>query len=143
MVIVIAVLFYNDFFQPTTPSSAAAKVKSKMRTSRTSQVRFHDQVRVKKIKPSGKNKSLYIDDSGDDGSLEEDDGTVNGAEVAVDEMEWSDEDEEMEDDEEEEEEEDDDENEANPKLGSRQTIERLKHDLFAEEEEEIQDGKYL
>jgi hypothetical protein len=62
-------------------------------------------------------------------------------------MEWSDEDEEMEDgeeeEEEEEEEENDDENVANPKLGSRQTIERLKHDLFAEEEEEVQDGKCL
>ena len=113
-----------------------------MRTSRTSHVRFHDQVRVKKIKPSVRNKSLYIDDSEDDSSLEEDDGTVNGAELAVDEMEWDDEDEEMEDDEEEEEE-DDDENEANPKLGSGQTIERLKHDLFAEEEEEVQDGKCL
>ena len=64
-------------------------------------------------------------------------------------MEWSDEDEEMEDGEEDEEEEEeaeeesDDENEANPKPGSKQAIERLKHDLFAEEEEEVQGGKFL
>ena len=147
MVIVIAVLFYKDFFEPTTPSSAAAKIKSKMRTPRTSQVRFHDQVRVKKIKPSIKNKSLYIDDSEDDSLLEEDGEAVGGAEVDDNEMEWNDEDEDMEDgeeeEEEEEEEENDDENEANPKLGSRQAIERLKHDLFAEEEVEVQDGKCL
>lgn len=135
--LVTAVLFYNDFFQPVLPSSTAPKIKSKMRTSRTSQVRFHDQVRVKKIKPTGKNKSLY-NDSEDDSLLED-----GGAEVHVDEMEWSDEDEEMKDSEEGEEDDDDDENEDNPKLGSRQTIERLKHDLFAEEEEELQDGKCL
>ena len=118
-----------------------------MPTSRTSQVRFRDQVRVKKIKPSGKNKPLNIDnsDSEDDSLLEEhDDETVGRAKVDVDRMEWSDGDEEMEDgeegEEEEEEEENDDENEANPNLGSRQAIERLKHDLFAEEEEEVQDG---
>ena len=165
---VIAVLFYKDFFQPPPPSSAPAKIKSKTRTCRTSQVRFDDQVRIKKIKPTGKNKSLHNNDSEDDSLLEEDDVT-GGAEVNVDEMEWSDEDEEMEDDEDEEmeddedeemeddedeemedeedddddeeEEEDDDENEENPKLDEKQTIERLKHDLFTEEEEEIQDGK--
>jgi len=63
-------------------------------------------------------------------------------------MEWSDEDEEMEDGEEDEEEEEeaeesDEENEANSKPGSKQAIERLKHDLFAEEEEEVQGGKFL
>ena len=118
-----------------------------MHTSRTNQIRFHDQVRVKKIKPSGKNKSLCTDDSDDDSEedslLEEDDETIGGADVDVNEMEWSDEDQEMEDDEEEEEEENNDENEANPKLGSRQAIERLKHDLFAEEEEDVQDGECL
>lgn len=127
-----------------------------MRTSSTSQVRFHDQVRVKKIKPSVKSKSLYIgdgdDDSEDDNLLDDSllDETVGGAEADDNEMEWSDEEEEMEDgeeaedgEEEEEEEESDDENVANPKLGSRQSIERLKHDLFAEEEEEVQDGKCL
>ena len=137
---VIAALFYKDFFQP--PPSAAAKMKSKVRPSRTSQVRFHDQVRVKKIKPIGKNKSLYEDDSSDeiedDGLLEEDnDGNING-------MDWndeSDEDEEGEDEEVEEMEGDDDENEESAKVGGRQTIERLKHELFAEEEEEDQNGK--
>ena len=150
MDIVIAVLFYKDFFQPTPPPSAAAKVKSKMRTSHASQVRFHDQVRVKKIKPSVKSKSLYIDDSGDGSLLEEDDEIVGRAGVDINEMEWSDKDEEMEEEEEEEEEgeeeeeeENDVENEGNSKPGSRQTIERLKHDLFAEEEEEVQDGKCL
>lgn len=118
-----------------------------MRTSSTSQVRFHDQVRVKKIKPSGKNMSLHIDDSDDseDDDLFEEDETIGGDEIDINEMETSDEDEEMEDgekdEEEDEEEEEENENEANPKLGSSQTIERLKHDLFAEEEEEVQDGE--
>lgn len=110
---------------------------------RTSRVRFNEQVRVKKIKPTGKNKSLYEDDSEDDSEdsdslLEED-----GAEVNVDEMELSDndEDEEMEDSEEDEDEDEGSENWEIPKLDSRQTIERLKHDLFAEEEEEVEDGK--
>ena len=82
------------------------------------------------------------DDSEDDSFEEDDDETVGRAEVDVDEMEWSDEDEEMGDGEEEEEEEEaiNDENEANPNFGSRQAIERLKHDLFAEEEEEVQNG---
>ena len=40
-----------------------------------------------------------------------------------------------------EEEESDDENEANPNLGLRQAIERLRHDLFADEEEEVQEGE--
>ena len=114
-----------------------------MRTSSTSQVRFHDQVRVKKTKP--------YDESEDYSLLDE---TVGEAEGDDNDMEWSDEDEKMEngeeeedseedseEGEEEEEEENDDENEANPKLGSRQAIERLKHDLFAEEEEEVQDGR--
>ena len=115
-----------------------------MRTSSTSQVRFHDQVRVKKIKPSFKNKSLYIGDGDDDSDDSLIDDTVGGAEVDDNETEWSDEDVDMEEEEEEEEEEENDnENEADPKLGSRQAIERLKHDLFAEEEEEVQDGKCL
>ena len=115
-----------------------------MRTSRTNQVRFHDQVRVKKIKPIGKNKSLHNDDNEDDILLEEDDVTDGGVDINFDEMEWSDEDEEMEDDKEGHDDDDDDENdenEENLKFGGRQTIERLKHDLFAEEEEEVQNGK--
>ena len=127
---VIAVLFYNDFFQYTPPSTAVVNTKS---TSRTTQVRFHDQARIKKIKPTGKNKPLYEDDSEDDSEDDEE----NEAQVNVDQMECDDEDEEMEENEEEDEEED----EEDFKPATRQAIERLKHDLFAEEEEEVQDGK--
>ena len=140
---VIAVLFYKDFFQVTLPSLAGAKTKSKMRTSRANQVRFHEQVRVKKIKPTGKNKSLHMDDSEDDSEDEDDneDGNLlrdNSPETHVDELEWSDggDNDEMDDG-------DDGENEENFKPSSRQTVERLKLDLFAEEEEEVQDGKYF
>ena len=129
-----------NFFQP--PPSAATKMKSKVHPSRTSQVHFHDQVCIKKIKPIGKNKSIYEDNSSDeiedDRLVEEDnDGNING-------MDWNDEsgkDEEGEDEEVEEMEEDDDENEESAKVGGRQTIECLKHKLFAEKEEEGQNGK--
>jgi len=111
-----------------------------MRTSHTKQVRFHEQVRVKRIKPTGKNKSLYKDDSEDDSEDGEEDGFFEEDGAEVDEMEWSgdDENEEMEGSEDDD---DDDINEEISKPGSRQTMERLKHDLFAEEEEETQDGQ--
>ncbi|KDR85024.1 hypothetical protein GALMADRAFT_53435 [Galerina marginata CBS 339.88] len=137
-------LFYRDFFENPSSSNVASPSKTK-RTGGKSQVHFHDQVRVKKIKATGKNKSLYDDD---DEEMDDDndffDGRTNGLEFN-----HADEDEEEElddfgigwksaDDPKGESESSSDGSESEPE--STATMQRLKHDLFADDDE-VQDGK--
>jgi U3 small nucleolar RNA-associated protein MPP10 len=122
---------YKDFFDA--PRSFGSKAT--MNTSSRSKVRFSEQVRVKSIKAKGRGQpvsSLIEDDDSDNEtglhmSLEDPDEVMMDAEVEgsfVDEYGDGDRDE----DEDEDDEDDDDD-------GGRAIIERLKDDLFAEEDE--------
>uniref|UniRef100_A0A8H7Y8E6 U3 small nucleolar ribonucleoprotein protein MPP10 n=1 Tax=Psilocybe cubensis TaxID=181762 RepID=A0A8H7Y8E6_PSICU len=130
-------LYYKDFFEPPSrfePSSQKPKGNGK------GQVHFHDQVRVKKIKATGKNRSLHDDDDeeeeDDDDELDEDadmpdfqfgDRDTGGSD---DEMEWDESDREEDDDDDEGEDSDSSESQVD-----NETIARMKNDLFAEDEE--------
>lgn len=120
---------YKDFFDAPRGSGSKAITN----TSSKSKVRFSEQVRVKSIKAKGKGLpvvSLMEDDDSDDESglnmyLEDPDEVMMDAEVEesfVDEYEGGDGDGDEDEDEDEDEE-------------GRATIERLKDDLFAEEDE--------
>ncbi|OSD03466.1 Mpp10 protein [Trametes coccinea BRFM310] len=145
-------LFYKDFFEP--PSRAKLpKVKKPPQSSdepkpSKGKVRFHEEVRVKKIKAKGKNlpvSTMFYEEEEDDGEdfeddeegLQEDDMDASEDGLGFDDMddaEMQSEGSEAEDDESEEEDESmgegDEENEGY------ETIERLKDDLFADENDE-------
>ena len=98
-------------------------------------VRFHQEVRVRTIKPSGKNKSLYEDDEDDE---DEDDefpvsNTLDVEMGEKDDMELDLEDESQDSDEE--------SGDDARNSGHRETIERLKDDLFAEEDDALLEGQ--
>lgn len=133
--------FYNDFFAP--PSKAAAKGKGPATPqtdggAKKAGVRFHNEVRVKNIKAKGKNMSLpLMYDLGEDDSDEEEGGMSDGEE---------DEDEEGSKGEEyggvydENEDVEMASQSGDEEDATRETIERLKDDLFADDEEEEDKG---
>ncbi|KAF8078590.1 U3 small nucleolar ribonucleoprotein complex, subunit Mpp10 [Lyophyllum atratum] len=121
---------YRDFFEPPKVAGGRLKTKPKNGSSKaTGQVRFHEEVRVKKIRAKGKNLPLSSMDDDDD--AEEEEGSRFP--TAVHQQEWissaSSEDSIVSGDDEDAESHQD---EDDPR---RDTIERLKDDLFAEEEE--------
>nr|GAT44214.1 predicted protein [Mycena chlorophos] len=123
-------LFYNDFFEPPRESK---KHRPPASPKKVGSVRFSEQVRVKNIKPQGKNlplNTLGLDDDDDD---DEDDDVESG--FGLDEGDDNSDEADEFGDEDEDDDEDDDEDEDN--LGSEEEsidgIERLKNDLFAEE----------
>ncbi|KAF8168067.1 U3 small nucleolar ribonucleoprotein complex, subunit Mpp10 [Crassisporium funariophilum] len=126
--------FYRDFFEPPRSSSNAnknTKIKTKTKPQ-SNTVRFHEQVRVREIKATGKNKSLHDDDDDDDES-ENDEDLDHGDEHPDFDSEWN-----------EAISEDEDSSDSESEVAGNQpinteTIERIKHDLFAEAEEEVQD----
>ncbi|KII94333.1 hypothetical protein PLICRDRAFT_50314 [Plicaturopsis crispa FD-325 SS-3] len=147
---------YRDFFEPpqrNATKKAIAKPSPTI-TKRTSKVRFHEEVRVKNIKAKGKNLPLNAmeedeEDEEDEEYDEEEDDGLEGLSMkelrqkmleaeAMDEDEDEDgsEDEEGSEDDEGEGESgsDDDEPSDEEDDDGRDTIERLKDDLFAEEE---------
>ncbi|KAF8203625.1 U3 small nucleolar ribonucleoprotein complex, subunit Mpp10 [Pholiota molesta] len=133
-------LFYRDFFEPPSRSSQAAAPTKSKKPTRSSQVRFNDQVRVKKIKATGRNRSLHDDNDGedeeevdndDDDSFDDEDEFSEGDPDEAEEEQWDVEGSDSGDDESEKDSEDDP---KNPNSGA--TIQRLKQDLFAEDEEE-------
>ena len=126
--------------------------------AKAGKVRFHEEVKVKKIKPKGKglpvNTSVYWEEEMDDEEFEgfgDQDGMLNGHLDLDNDCEDSeddeDEDEDNEDDDmdEDEDEDDEDSGEDDQEVGQkgRQAVERLKDDLFAEEDsgEESEGGK--
>ncbi|KAH9835584.1 Mpp10 protein [Rhodofomes roseus] len=153
--------FYKDFFEPPArvpQTSAKSKGKGKAKdTAPRASVRFHDQVRVKKIKARGKNlptSSLYAqdDDDEDDGDEDEEDGDFEyNEEDEDDEADEGASDEFMREDDSEGDGEEDDEDDGEEgsfeddstavegEDGGLVTMERFKDDLFAEEEDSQQD----
>ncbi|KAI6162513.1 Mpp10 protein [Pisolithus thermaeus] len=135
--------FYRDFFD----APRSSKSRQTTSTSKPSKVRFHDQVKVKKIKARGRglpvSAMMYEEDDEDDEDFvpEDDDGSDQETykELLDDDNEEEDEDEDEEEEEgEEEAEEDDDEagEDAETEDGTRLAIERMRDDLFAEDEEQ-------
>jgi len=141
---------YGDFFDP--PSGMAPK-KSPVRVN-AGRVRFHEEVKVKKIRPKGKglpvNTPAYwgVEDEDFDGFGDEK-GLLNGnldldqdyEEDSEDDDDDDDDDDMDEDDDEDDDEEDDDDEDSEEDVQEtgqkgRQAVERLKDDLFAEEDSE-------
>ncbi len=145
-------LFYKDFFEPPTRTKvpkAKKPTKPVVDGPSTSKVRFHEEVRVKKIKAKGKNHPMntmsYVGEEDED----EDEDYEDEEEVGIDD---GDEDEGMggeyeemaglksdEDDEEDEDVSMGEEYEDASEAGFA-TMERMKDDLFAEDEEEEEEG---
>ncbi|KAI0639368.1 U3 small nucleolar ribonucleoprotein complex, subunit Mpp10 [Trametes polyzona] len=145
-------LHYKDFFEPPSrakfPKAAKATKPAAKPASPKGKVRFHEEVRVKKIKAKGKNLPVsamfYEEEEEEEGSEEDGEGAFDeneddegmeedeeGVTLRSDSDEEDEEGEEEEDDEDEPMEEDDGDAEY-------QTMERLKDDLFADEDDQQQ-----
>lgn len=130
-------LFYKDFFEPPRTSAPPRPKKTPTSPKKAGTVRFHEEVRVKKIKAKGKNLPLNTMDDDSDEEDDEEDGYGDfgdlGGETGFGEMDdGSDEGEEDGDEGSEPDSDGDSEGSSN----GAETIERLKGDLFAEEEDE-------
>ncbi|KAK7050943.1 U3 snoRNP protein [Paramarasmius palmivorus] len=140
-------LYYKDFFKAPSKTKKAGPKKPES-PKKAGSVRFHDEVRVKKIKAKGKSRptaQMYMNDDDDDDDDEEfaefgeSDGWEEGDDFGeemddADEEGWGGVDDQDDDGDEDISMGEDDETEDNP----RDTIERLKDDLFAEDESEVQ-----
>ena len=119
-------IFYRDFFEPR---SNIQKTFSKH--SSNSQVRFHENVRVRKIKATGKNRSLRDDLTTDEDDFESESDSNDGRDNFDIQSESTDSGESREEG----------SNEGSVDESTEGTaIQRLKHDLFAEEAEEKNGG---
>lgn len=162
LIFMFAEPFYKDFFDPPprAPTSSKSKGKGKAKGPPTpnntkssppkaGKVRFHEEVRVRNIKPKGKSlplSTMYDDDDEDD----EDGEDEYGEEMSFDKFDGEGLGEEGEeelafldadgDDMDEDEEGSDSEGDGESDDGQ-DTIARLKDDLFAEEDEP-QDGQF-
>lgn len=128
--------FYGDFFEPPLKSvSRVKKVPLQAKISNGSGgVRFHEEVRVRTIKPSGKKKSLYEDDEDDE---DEDDEFPASNTLDVEMAENDDMELDLEDLEDDSQDSDEEPRDDTRNSGHRETIERLKDDLFAEEDDAL------
>jgi U3 small nucleolar RNA-associated protein MPP10 len=140
-------LFYRDFFDPP-PRAPATKPKGKGKAKapsalspvKSGKVRFHEEVQVRNIKAKGKNRPLSTMYEEDD----DDDDDEYGEQMSFEDFEAGMDGEGAEDDEDEDEFEydsDEGEDEEPEEDGGRDTMARLKDDLFADEEE-LQTGSY-
>ncbi|KAJ7619063.1 U3 small nucleolar ribonucleoprotein complex, subunit Mpp10 [Mycena polygramma] len=123
--------FYKDFFEAPRHTAPPRPKKSALSPQKAGTVRFHEEVRVKNIKAKGKNLPLNTPEDDDDEEEEEDGyGEFEGEGFGG----MNDDDDEDEDEEEEGDDSESDSLESN--FNGAETIERLKGDLFAEEEDE-------
>ncbi|KAI0724517.1 U3 small nucleolar ribonucleoprotein complex, subunit Mpp10 [Cerioporus squamosus] len=142
-------LFYRDFFEPPSRKMQVATKPPKVAdkpSSSTGKVRFHEEVKVRKIKAKGKNlpvSAMFYEEEEDDGEDDVEYEDEDGVDSNEDEDEEMGEDEGPLDSDSEEAEEDgedvsmDDEEDEQSGLA---TMERLKDDLFADDEENVQEG---
>jgi len=126
----LAAPFYNDFFKPPRLGRQAA-----VKRYDAGSVRFHDEVRVRKIKAKGEGQpvsSMYEDDSDSDLEEDEEEGRENGPVF-------------MDDGDADASEESDEGHssgggESEGDIAMDNTIQRLQDDLFADEEDDLQQG---
>ncbi|KAJ7169916.1 U3 small nucleolar ribonucleoprotein complex, subunit Mpp10 [Mycena filopes] len=119
--------FYKDFFEPPRQSAPPRPKKTLSSPRKPGTVRFHEEVRVKNIKPKGKNLPLSSMDAEDEDEDDDEDGFEGFegfGEVGDDEDNEGDSDETSESE------------SGEESLHGAETIERLKDDLFAEEDDE-------
>ena len=135
-------LFYKDFFDPPTGISVPkAKKPSKAVDAppSTSRVRFHEEVRVKKIKAKGKNlpvsTTFYEEEEAEE---DDDDDEYEEGDESADEEDEDEEGEGLDDSEES----DEDVSMQDEDDSGLATIQRLRDDLLADDEEEEQQGLY-
>ncbi|KIK21355.1 hypothetical protein PISMIDRAFT_104120 [Pisolithus microcarpus 441] len=135
--------FYRDFFD----APRSSKSRRTTGTPKPSKVRFHDEVKVKKIKARGKglpvSAMMYEEDDEDDEEFVVEDDDSDDQEMFKESSDDDEEEDEEGDEEEEEEEDEGDEEEgevAGTEDGTRLAIERMKDDLFAEDEEQQKDS---
>ncbi|KAJ6604688.1 U3 small nucleolar ribonucleoprotein complex, subunit Mpp10 [Mycena vulgaris] len=137
--------FYKDFFEPPRHNAPVRPPKTTSSPKKSGTVRFHEEVRVKNIKAKGKNLPLNTLDVEEDEDEDDEDAGYGGfGETGFGEM--DDDDDEDDPDEDGNEDEDgsgdessgaeSDEDSLNGSFNGAETIERLKGDLFAEEEDE-------
>jgi U3 small nucleolar RNA-associated protein MPP10 len=139
--------YYKDFFEPP-PRNAVFKSKTKPSDvplpKKSGQVRFHEEVRVKTIKAKGKGMPVgTMDLLNDDDDEDDEDEDAFGEMMTFDDQEDYGEDDD--DDEEDGEGEDDftaGGNESESEAGGLETIQRLKDDLFAEDESPDEPGAF-
>ena len=155
LTLICAEPMYGDFFDPP-PGMAPTKSPVRVKAGR---VRFHEEVKVKKIKPKGKGlpvntPAYWGEEVGDDEDFEgfgDDGGLLNGhldldQDYEQDSEDDDDDDDDDMDEDEDEDEDDDDEDEDSEEddqeagQRGRQAVERIKDDLFAEEDSEEQSG---
>ncbi|KAJ7293613.1 U3 small nucleolar ribonucleoprotein complex, subunit Mpp10 [Mycena rebaudengoi] len=122
--------YYKDFFEPPRHSVLQKPKKAVSYPKRAGTVRFHDEVRVKNIKPAGKNLPLNTleddeEDEDEDEDEDDDDDKFGEIQANVDE----------EDEDEDGISEEDSNDELDDGFDGAEVIERLKDDLFAEEED--------
>ncbi|KAJ3526875.1 hypothetical protein NMY22_g9997 [Coprinellus aureogranulatus] len=131
-------LFYADFFEAPKKAAPPTKKSKASEAGSSKGVRFHDEVRVKKIKASGKGRSLNDDDDGYGEILTEDD-----ASDSEDDAEFGEEDDDEDEDEDTGSQDFDSEEEYSEDEGQihRETIQRLKDDLLADDDEEDESKK--
>ena len=149
LIVVRAEPMYRDFFDPPpgTPSSKKSPVRAKV-----GKVRFHEEVKVKKIKAKGKglpvNTPAYWEEEMGGEDFEgfwNEEGMSNGHLDLDEDYEEDSDDDDDDDDDDMEEDEDEDSDEDDQQVGprGRQAVERLKDDLFAEDsEEESEESKF-
>ncbi|KAJ6610027.1 U3 small nucleolar ribonucleoprotein complex, subunit Mpp10 [Mycena sp. CBHHK59/15] len=127
--------YYKDFFDPPRHVPPQRPKQMPLSPKKTSTVRFHEEVRVRNIKAKGKNLPLNTEDE------EDDDDDEDGDEDGYDAVGFG----ETENDEEDDEDEDEDGeipdgDSVGHDFDGAEIIERLKDDLFAEEEDEPPEG---
>ncbi|KAI0078906.1 Mpp10 protein [Panus rudis PR-1116 ss-1] len=140
-------IYYKDFFEPP---SKSYKANDKGKGKATGQVRFHEEVRVKKIKAKGKNLPVSLmyqppSDEDDEDDVEDVNGDFQGYDEDIGSDQQSSDGEESGSQDESDDEGSHAEEESGESIGSgdeevdafqsRETIDRLKDDLFAEEDE--------
>ncbi|KAJ7487638.1 U3 small nucleolar ribonucleoprotein complex, subunit Mpp10 [Mycena galericulata] len=130
--------FYRDFFEPPRHSGAPARPKkATVSPKKAGTVRFHEEVRVKNIKAKGKNLPLStLADEDDDEEDEEDEYGIFGEDFGDDEEEDDEGAEDGAEDGAESSGDESDEGSLDGSVDGAETIERLKGDLFAEEEDQ-------
>lgn len=129
--------YYKDFFEPPArPAKKPKKASPDSAPPRQSKVRFHEEVKVRSIKSQGKGKKLSampwdIEDDDDDDEDDDEDDMLGDEDEEMD-------DDELEDEVEEEDEEDEEGDNSDEDIMSDglETIQRLKDDLFAEDDED-------
>lgn len=148
-------IFYKDFFEPPRKLTSQSPQKPKDKPSSNGKVRFHEEVRVKNIKAKGKNLPVatmysleddedededYVDMVKEEDESEDDEDDLEDEDVGEGSVSLSGGSEDFEMGDEGEEESEESEEESEEGWTHREAIDRLKDDLFADDDELEESG---